>query len=99
MSELTDLIIQFGETVGWSAVLLVLFAYELFWPDSLHPFNGTKLKSLFREPNPAVVATLVAIAEETRGVDDSTIKDWFNGSRKWTEDVKITEKDELKKAD
>lgn len=99
MSELTDLIIQFGNTFGWSALLFVLFAYQLFWPSLFHPSGGTKLQTLLREPNPAVVAVLVAISEETSQVDDRTIKEWFNGSRKWTEDVKVAEKETLKKSE
>lgn len=85
MSELTDLFIQVGDTVGWSFVLLVVFAYQLYWPDRLHVANGTKLKKLFREPSPAVITALEAVYQRHDDLSQERLLEILNGDipRTW----------------
>lgn len=93
MSEFTDLIIQVGETVGWSFVLMVLFTYQLFMPERFHPGGGTKLQRLMREPNEAVIAALEAVYEQHPRLSKRKLIEILNGDapRSWDFRVEIDE--------
>lgn len=82
--------------LGPNLAVLALFAYELFWPRWLHPTGGTRLQKLLHEPNPAVAATLEAIADELDAVDDEKVRDWFNGDQPRPSDVKL-DSEEIKR--
>lgn len=94
MSELTDLIIQVGDMVGWSFLLWVTFLYELFFPDTLHLKSGTKLKQLLREPSPGVIAALEAVYQRHDELSEEKLLEKLNGDapRAWqfesVEDIK-----------
>lgn len=88
MSELTDLVIQTGEQFGWDALLFIFVAFQIYWPDKLHPKSGTKFKQLMRSTDPAVEATLEAIAEEMDKLDEDAVRNLFNGGEIRPEDVK-----------
>lgn len=79
MSELTDLFIQIGQTVGWDFLLFIVFTYEIFYPDRLHPFKGTKLKRLLMEPSPGVIAALEAVYEEHEELSRQRLVEELNG--------------------
>ena len=81
------------ETIGWNGALFACFVYQLFMPESFHPQGGTKLQRLLLRPNPTVVTSLEAIAEEVDGIDDYKIKVQFSDSVQ-TEELK--DSDELR---
>jgi hypothetical protein len=69
MSEVTDLLIQISERLGWSFILFVVFVYEIYFPRRFHWKGGTRLQHLMTEPSAGVVAALESIAEEVEGVN------------------------------
>jgi len=84
MSEVTDAVIQFGEVIGYDAVLLAVFLYELYWPDKLHP-TQTKLKRLFLKPSPDVLAALEAVYAEHGALSREKLVEILDdeSTRKW----------------
>jgi hypothetical protein len=85
MSEVTDLVIQISESVGWSFILFVVFIYEIYFPRRLHWKGGTRLQHLLMEPSPGVVAALESLAEEVEGVSQRLIVEKLddNGYHSW----------------
>lgn len=84
MSELTDLIINIGETFGWDFLLFIGAIYEIFFPRRLHPQAGTKLqRMLFGVPD-AVAIVLELLAENAPNVDENKVHEAFveNGLEK-----------------
>lgn len=67
-----------AQLIGFDGALLVCFVYQLFMPENIHPQGGTKLQRLLLRPNPTVVTSLEAIAEEVDGIDDYKIKVQFS---------------------
>lgn len=75
MSELTDLVIQFGEQWGWGILLFLFVLYQMYWPSWLHP-SRTKLQHTFAQLH--VLGIVVeAVAEEIDGIDEEQVHEVF----------------------
>lgn len=84
MSELTDLIIQIGDRIGWDFLLFLLAAYQLYCPRSLHPQGGTKLQRMLVSVPDPVAIVLELLAENVPNIDEDKVHDAFvdNGLEK-----------------
>lgn len=87
MSELTDLLIQIGQTWGWGVLILGLSLYQLYWPAALHP-SKPKAQKLVETIPPAVVVVIESIAEEIDSVDEDAVHDELASNGYSTDDFK-----------
>lgn len=88
MSELTDLVIQLGQNLGWDFLLFGFSVYELFCPGWLHPHGGTKLQRLLKTIPEPIAIILESISEEIEGIDEESVRDILQSNDYETEDFK-----------